>query len=144
MHGTPWARLPTVLRGRDTSLGVAPRKAPGPPTSKPAAALLIERTVRSGQTIVCKDGDVVVVGAVASGAEVIAGGSIHVYGALRGRAIAGVRTGESARIFCRSLQAELVAIGGVYRFAETWDADVRRRAAQIRREGRALRLTVLE
>src|SRR5579883_818095 len=75
LHGTPWARLPTVLRGRDTSLGVAPRKAPGPPTSKPAAAVLIERTVRSGQTIVCKDGDVVVVGAVASGAEVIAGGS---------------------------------------------------------------------
>jgi septum site-determining protein MinC len=74
--------------------------------------------VRSGQSIAFEHGDITILGSVASGAEVVAGGSIHVYGALRGRAIAGLSGNAPARIFCRKLHAELVAIGGVYQTAE--------------------------
>ena len=64
------------------------------------------------------DGDVTVVGRVASGAEIVAGGSVHVYGALQGRVIAGISGGPDARIFCREARAELLCIGGVYATAE--------------------------
>ncbi len=76
--------------------------------------------MRSGQSIVFEDGDVTIVGHVGSGAEVIAGGSIHIYGSLRGRAIAGLRTGAAARIFCRKLEAEMVGVDRLYRTAEHW------------------------
>ncbi len=82
------------------------------------ASLLIDHSVRSGQSIAFEQGDVTILGSVASGAEVVAGGSIHVYGALRGRAIAGLSGNAGARIFCRRLHAELVAIDGVYQTAE--------------------------
>ncbi len=97
--------------------------------------------MRSGQSIIFEHGDVTVIGPIASGAEVIAGGSIHVYGALRGRAIAGLRTGEAARIFCRKLEAELVAVDGLYRTAEHWGADLQGCAVQIRRERGVLKLS---
>jgi septum site-determining protein MinC len=79
----------------------------------------------------------------------VAGGSIHVEGALRGRAIAGIAAGESARIFCRRLEAELVAVAGHYRTADDWAADaacaaLHGRAAQIRCDGGALRLEALD
>lgn len=77
-------------------------------------SLLLDRPVRSGQSIVFTNGDVTVLGSIASGAEVVAGGSIHVYGALRGRALAGVSGYSDAQIFCRDFDAELVAIGGIY------------------------------
>jgi septum site-determining protein MinC len=88
-----------------------------PATSEPAS-LLIDHSVRSGQSIAFEQGDVTILGSVASGAEVVAGGSIHVYGALRGRAIAGLSGNAGARIFCRKLHAELMAIDGVYQTAE--------------------------
>src|SRR5690606_1380891 len=120
LAGTRWASLPTVLSGRERemaapSLPSAEAEPEAAPATAPAASLLIDRPVRSGQTIVYDDGDVIVVGSVASGAEVIAGGSIHVYGALRGRALAGLRQGDGARIFCRKLEAEMVAVGQLYR-----------------------------
>ena len=74
--------------------------------------------MRSGQSIVHLDGDVTIVGRVASGAEIIAGGSVHVYGALQGRVIAGVSGAPGARIFCREARAELLCIGGAYVTAE--------------------------
>ena len=77
------------------------------------ASLFVEKPVRSGQSVVFTDGDVTVIGSVGSGAEVIAGGSIHVYGTLRGRAIAGVTGDECARIFCRRAEAEFLAIDSV-------------------------------
>jgi septum site-determining protein MinC len=148
LAGTHWAGLPTTLHGRDAPGDAG---ALAPPTEAPSAAvpraprcLLIDRPVRSGQSIIFEAGDVTVVGSVASGAEVIAGGSIHVYGALRGRAIAGLHVGDKARIFCRKLEAELVAVGGVYRTAEHWGAELHGRPAQIRREKRVLRLTALD
>ena len=74
--------------------------------------------MRSGQSITFEHGDITILGSVASGAEVVAGGSIHVYGALRGRAIAGLAGRSGARVYCRRLHAELVAIDGVYQTAE--------------------------
>jgi septum site-determining protein MinC len=89
-------------------------------------------------------GDVIVVGAVASGAEVIAGGSVHVYGALRGRAIAGLRSGAEARIFCRRLEAELVGIDQLYRTAEHWGPELQGRAVEVRCDRGALRLSAFD
>jgi septum site-determining protein MinC len=100
--------------------------------------------VRSGQSVVHEAGDVIVVGSVASGAEVIAGGSIHIYGALRGRAIAGLRTGEAARIFCRKLEAELVGIDRLHRSAEHWGAALHGRAAQVFCDRGALTLSAFD
>jgi septum site-determining protein MinC len=93
-----------------------------PAQTQDGASLLIDEPVRSGQSIVFEKGDVSVVGSVASGAEVIAGGSIHVYGTLRGRAIAGLTGNNRARIFCRKLEAELLAIDGVYQTADDMNA----------------------
>ena len=144
LAGTRWQGLPTIRRGRDVAAPErmadepAPKAEPtvAPPPSPPAMpSLLIDQPVRSGQSILFEEGDVTVVGSVASGAEVIAGGSIHVYGALRGRAIAGVKAGASARIFCRKLEAELVAVGGLYQTADRWEADVLGRPVQIQRDG---------
>jgi len=137
--GTPWARLARGLPGRD--LAIEPE--PAQPAAA-AAALLIDEPVRSGQSIVFEAGDVTIIGAVASGAEVIAGGSIHVYGALRGRAIAGLRVGPSARIFCRRLEAEFVGIDRLYRSADDWGARLHGRAAQVLSDRGALRLIALD
>jgi septum site-determining protein MinC len=95
-----------------------------PPSPAPEqASLLVGHSVRSGQSIAFENGDITIIGSVASGAEVVAGGSIHVYGALRGRAIAGLSGNSSARIFCSKLNAELVAIDGVYQTAEDMPPD---------------------
>ena len=80
-------------------------------------------------------GDVTVIGSVASGAEVFAGGSVHVYGTLRGRVVAGFTGNPAARVFCRRLEAELVAIDGVYRTADDMDAALRGRAVQAWLDG---------
>lgn len=100
-----------------------PASAPATPTPAEPASLLINHSVRSGQSIAFETGDITILGSVASGAEVVAGGSIHVYGALRGRAIAGLAGNASARIYCRKLHAELVAIDGVYQTAEDMPPD---------------------
>lgn len=110
------------------------------PEEKPRAAgevravvqsLVINEPVRSGQSIMFPEGDVTVIGSVASGAEIIAGGSVHIYGALRGRAMAGSLGNVSARIFCRELEAELLAIDGVYKVAEDIDDKLRGQPVQL-------------
>jgi septum site-determining protein MinC len=90
----------------------------------------VESPVRSGQAIFHPDGDVTVLGSVGSGAEVMAGGSIHIYGTLRGRAMAGTSGNRQARIFCRQLEAELLAIDGCYRTAEDLDPELRTKPVQ--------------
>ena len=92
--------------------------------------LLLDSPVRSGQSVVFPGGDVTIVGSVASGAEVIAGGSIHIYGSLRGRAMAGSTGNPRARIFCRKIEAELLAIDGLYKTADDIDASLRSRPVQ--------------
>jgi septum site-determining protein MinC len=93
-------------------------------------SLLLESPIRSGQSVIFPYGDVTVLGSVSSGAEVVAGGSIHVYGALRGRAMAGSMGNARARIFCSRNEAELISIDGYYRTAEDMDANLRSRPAQ--------------
>ena len=115
------------------------RQAPAQAT----ASLVVTEPVRSGQTLFFPEGDVTIVGSVASGAEVVAGGSIHVYGTLRGRALAGTASNGSARIFCRKLEAELMAIDGFYLTAEDMEPDLRGRAVQVWLEGHALRTGIL-
>ena len=102
--------------------------------------LIIDQPVRSGQSIVHLKGDVTVIGQVASGAEVVAAGSIHIYGSLRGRAIAGSNGDRKARIFCTALHAELVAINGLYKTNEDLDGACVGRAVQAWLDGDALRM----
>ncbi|MEJ2310483.1 MAG: septum site-determining protein MinC [Gammaproteobacteria bacterium] len=80
---------------------------------------LITTPVRSGQRVYAPNGDLIITAQVSSGAEVIADGNIHIYGTLRGRALAGVKGNRDARIFCHNLQAELVAVAGQYRVNDT-------------------------
>lgn len=79
---------------------------------------LLTTPVRSGQQVVSKGGDLVITASVSHGAELLADGNIHVYGALRGRALAGISGDRQARIFCQSLEAELVSIAGFYRLSD--------------------------
>ena len=105
---------------------------------------MITSSVRSGQTVEFPNGDVTVIGSVGSGAEIIAGGSMHIYGALRGRAIAGGTGDQKARIFCQNLQVELLCIAGRYRSAENFDPKLRGRAVQAHLEGLLMAVTPLE
>ena len=117
-----------------------------PPAVAPApvASLMIETPVRSGQTIMNPDGDVIILGSVASGAEVISSGSIHVYGALRGRALAGAYGNESARVFCRRFEAELIAVGGYYKVLDDIDPSLRQKPVQAWLSGNDLNIAILD
>jgi septum site-determining protein MinC len=84
----------------------------------PPPARIVTQPVRSGQQVHAPEGDLVILAPVQAGAEVLAAGNIHVYGPLRGRALAGIHGAESARIFCQSLEAELVSIAGHYKISE--------------------------
>lgn len=106
--------------------------------SRVAPSIIIREPVRSGQSVIFPEGDVTIVGSVASGAEIVAGGSIHVYGTLRGRAMAGSVGNTSARIFCRRLEAELLAIDGLYKTAEDMEPNLRGKAVQLWLEGDAI------
>lgn len=86
--------------------------------SDPSKNKLITLPIRSGQQVVSKGGDLVITASVSHGAELLADGNIHVYGALRGRALAGISGDKQARIFCQSLEAELVSIAGFYRLSD--------------------------
>ena len=134
------AGMPPALKGgRSVSDIEVPAKESVDTPVKPAAAetrpamqsIVIREPVRSGQSVIFPEGDVTVIGSVASGAEVIAGGSVHIYGALRGRAMAGSIGNASARIFCRKLEAELVAIDGIYKMAEDMAPNLRGQAVQL-------------
>jgi len=93
--------------------------------------LLIDKPIRSGQQIYARDTDLIVMGSIGPGAEVIADNNIHIYGPLRGRALCGVSGNTTARIFCQSLQAELVSVAGNYRMLETIPEELRGKPAQI-------------
>jgi septum site-determining protein MinC len=136
--------LPPVLRGGRLTGDVSPanpkQEAPPPPAAPPSSVTV--ENVRSGQSIFA-DGDVTVCGSVASGAEVVAGGSIHVYGTLRGRAIAGAQGNAGARIFCRKLEAEFLAVDTCYLTAEAIDPALAGKAVQIRSDHDTLKLDIL-
>ncbi len=98
-------------------------------------AKLLTEPIRSGRQVYARDGDLIVLTTVSAGAELLADGHIHVYGALRGRALAGVAGDTSARIFCRSLQAELVSIAGHWLVREDMDDHLIGRPVQVYLKG---------
>jgi septum site-determining protein MinC len=105
-------------------------------TGRPAPTMVIDRPLRSGQRVYARGGDLVVLGVVSHGAEVIADGNIHVYGPLRGRAIAGATGDVEARIFAVAMEPELISIAGTYRTTDKPLADtVRGKPAQARLDG---------
>src|SRR6185437_3521754 len=112
--------MPPLLTGGRPCVLV--QNEPKKPEAKPRPmSLLLESPVRSGQSVVFTEGDVTVLGSVGSGAEIVAGGSIHIYGTLRGRAMAGVNGNSAARIYCQKIEAELLAIDGYYQTADEID-----------------------
>lgn len=132
--------LPPILRGARPA---APGKPVDDQTKSPEApprpsaeespeptSLIIETPIRSGQSVFHLDGDVIVLGSVGSGSEIVAGGSIHVYGTLRGRAFAGATGNPRARIFCRKNEAELLSVDGWYRTADDMEPSSRGRPIQ--------------
>ena len=121
-----------------------------PPTSSQPAApapntKLVQQAVRSGQRVMARGGDMVVLAAVNAGAEIIAEGNIHVYAPLRGRALAGVSGDTRARIFCYQFEAELVAIAGNYRvFDDGPPKELRGKAVQVFLDGEQLIVAPLD
>jgi septum site-determining protein MinC len=138
--------LPPLIKGGRPAGGepAADAAAGGMPVRAEPSSLLVESPVRSGQSVTFPYGDIIVLGAVSSGAEVVAGGSIHVYGALRGRAMAGSMGNARARIFCSRNEAELISIDGYYRTAEEMDGDLRGRPTQCWLEDRVLLVAALD
>lgn len=127
-----------------TSLGNPPRGAgKAHAAAGPQADRVIRVPVRSGQRFYAAGGDLVVLSQVGSGAEVIADGSIHVYGSLRGRAIAGVKGDEDACVFCREFGADLVSIAGHYRTADALDPDLSGNPVYVRLEKQRLRFEIM-
>jgi septum site-determining protein MinC len=146
--------LPPLLKGgrpvtKPSASEVSSAQPPegAPPEAAPhrnePTSLLIESPIRSGQSVTFPYGDITVLGAVSSGAEVVAAGSIHIYGALRGRAMAGAMGNAKARIFCSRNEAELIAIDGYYRTAEGMATDLRGRPVQCWLDDGTLLITVL-
>jgi len=124
-HATGEAKAETASRG------------PG------AAFKLVAHPVRSGQRVYAAGGDLSIVGPVSSGAELLADGNIHIYGTLRGRAMAGLNGDSDARIFCQDLQAELVSVAGRYRVSENIPAALRGVPVQIFLDQEILRIEKL-
>jgi len=103
-----------------------------PPVATPLGAMVIDKPLRSGQQVYAKGRDLIVLAMVNAGAEVIADGHIHVYGALRGKAIAGARGNTQAQIFAQVMEPELISIAGVYRTSENaLPKDVLGQVAQV-------------
>jgi septum site-determining protein MinC len=108
-----------------------------------AAFTLVTRPVRSGQRVYAAGGDLSIIASVSSGAELMADGNIHVYGPLRGRALAGMKGNTDARIFCQDLQAELVSVAGHYRVSENIPSELRGVPVQIYLDQKILRIEKL-
>ena len=108
-----------------------------------SANKVITTPVRSGQQIYAPGGDLVVLAPVSAGAEILADGNIHVYAPLRGRALAGVKGDDSARIFCQSLEAELISISGNYKVNEDLQGSLWKQAVKAELEGDQLIISPL-
>ena len=129
------------------SAKTAAEPAPPPPAAShaaPAPGMMQAAPVRSGQQVYAENCDLTVLATVGAGAEVIADGSIHIYGALRGRALAGAQGNEKARIFCREFHAELVAVAGHYKVLEDIPKELRGKAVQVWLDQGQLRIAALD
>ncbi|WAL77238.1 septum site-determining protein MinC [Shewanella sp. DAU305] len=131
----------TVLSKQAKDLGLAIVKAgkqSSTPPPAPRQTKIVKQNIRSGQQVYAKNGDLIIFGAVGNGAEVIADGSIHIYGALRGKAMAGASGDTSAVIIAHSLEAELVSIAGQYWLAENLQQHSSDKSGCIRLDGESL------
>ncbi|BBT21365.1 septum site-determining protein MinC [Aeromonas caviae] len=132
------AGLAVMVSGKSRK---AVEAAPVPPVPAPVEASKVHvGPVRSGQQIYAAGTSLVVLGSVSPGAEVIADDSIHVYGALRGRAIAGAKGNPKARIYCQQLQAELLSIAGTFQLSDALPAGVIQEPVHIRLDNEQLRI----
>ncbi|WP_148861895.1 septum site-determining protein MinC [Marinobacter fonticola] len=123
----------------------APAEAePASASPTPAAARIVTQPVRSGQQVYAPEGDLIILAPVQAGSEVLAAGNIHVYGPLRGRALAGVHGSADARVFCQSLEAELVSIAGHYKISEDLQEHGWKKAVQLQLKGDLLVATPLD
>ncbi|MCA4918167.1 MAG: septum site-determining protein MinC [Roseomonas sp.] len=148
-YGLPPVRSVGGKETDDIALPAAPADgapqaipAPPPPAAKPAAAratMVVDQPVRAGQRIWAEGADLVITSTVNAGAEVIADGNIHVYGALRGRAIAGGANNMEARVFALNFDPELVSIAGFYAVREGFPAAQIGKAMQVRLVGERMR-----
>jgi septum site-determining protein MinC len=134
----PAAPAPATERTRAAAPAAEPPARGGGPGPVQTTA------VRSGQQVYADNRDLTVLAAVGAGAEVIADGSIHIYGALRGRALAGAQGNARARIFCREFHAELVAVAGHYKVLEDIPAELRGKAVQVWLDGDQLKIAALD
>ncbi len=105
---------------------------------------VVHTPIRSGQQVYAADGDLIILASVSAGAEILADGNIHVYGTLRGRALAGVKGDTNARIFCQSMAAELISVAGQYKINEDLDRRYLGKPMQVYLEDDALKLAELE
>lgn len=139
--------LPPLLSGAKATILDAPKgqggQGAGAEEMPQTTTLTIDQPVRSGQSIFHPRGDVIVIGSTSSGSEIIAGGSVHVYGTLRGRAFAGATGNSRARIFCRRNEAELLVLDGWYRTADDMHPSTRGTAVQAYLEGGTIRIEPL-
>ncbi len=129
---------------RREAAAAAPAPAPAQAAAAASPGMMLAKPVRSGQQIYADNRDLTGLTTVGAGAEVIADGSVHIYGALRGRALAGAQGNEEARIFCREFHAELVAIAGHYKVLEDIPKDLRGKAVQVWLEDQQLRIAALD
>lgn len=101
---------------------------------------VVDRPLRSGQQVYFPEGSLVILQHTSAGSEILAGGSVHVYGSLRGRVLAGISGDTSARIFCQKLEAELVSIAGHYRLLDDIDTNLKGSPAMVWLEGEKLKI----
>ncbi len=121
-----------------------PAPVPAPPAKAPQPGRMQTSNVRSGQQLYAENCDLTVMATVGAGAEVIADGSIHIYGTLRGRALAGAQGNTTARIFCREFHAELVAIAGHYKVLDDVPDTLRGKAVQVWLEQDQIKIAALD
>lgn len=144
LHLPKGGEKPIDVTQRDSGRQAAPEAAQEASAPSPASGgVMITEPVRSGQVIFADRGDLTVLAPVSSGAELVAAGSIHVYGRLSGRALAGVNGDERARIFCQSLEADLIAIAGLYRASDDLDPALRGKRVQAYLENDSLKIDPL-
>ena len=134
---------PVAVKKAASAAATAAKQAPAARNATNEVGMMHISPVRSGQQIYAQDRDLTVCATVGAGAEVIADGSIHIYGALRGRALAGAGGLATARIFCRDFNAELVAIAGTYKVLEEIPTDLIGKPVQIWLENDSLRIEAL-
>ncbi|MET0195469.1 MAG: septum site-determining protein MinC [Hyphomicrobiaceae bacterium] len=153
--GLSIAAMPVAPTPGARASAPAPTPAPAPAAASepvqivrevpvPGSTLVIDKPMRSGQQVYARGGDVIVLAVVNFGAEVIADGNVHVYAPLRGKAIAGARGDTSARIFTTCMEAQLVAIAGIYRTSEVdLPAHLQGKAVQIHLDDKKLLMDAL-